>query len=95
MKKLLFICLLAISAMSCRTVSFYEPKFEIGMTEISFKEANKKAELVSSTNDGIKIYRTTLNTWIPRPEPYSFFYFQQGKLVRFIKSDRGDDYKFI
>lgn len=95
MKKLLFICLLAIAAMGCRSVSYYEPSFEIGMSEQSFTKANKKAELVSSAENGIKIYRTTTDTWIPRPEPYSFFYFYQGKLTKFIKSDRGDDYKFI
>ncbi|KQR72726.1 hypothetical protein [Pedobacter sp. Leaf176] len=95
MKKLVVICLLAIAAVGCKPISYYEPKFEIGMTEKSFKESNKKAELVSSNGDGTKIYRTITNTWIPRPEPYSFFYFYQGKLMKFIKSERGDDYKFI
>lgn len=95
MKKLVFICFAAVAAMGCKPVSYYEPKFTIGMSETSFKEANKKSELISSAEDGTNIYRTFTNTMIPRPEPYSFFYFYQGKLARFIKSDRSDDYKFI
>lgn len=95
MKKVLLICLLAVAVTGCKSTYYGDPSFEIGMSETNFKQANVKAELVSSENDGMKIYRTTTNTWIPKPEPYAFFYFFQGKLIKFIKSDRGDDYKFI
>ncbi|WP_421944605.1 hypothetical protein [Pedobacter sp.] len=95
MKKLLFICLLAVVALGCKSVSYYEPKFTIGMTEADFKQSNPKSMLVSSADDNTKIYRSTYEGWRPIPEPYSFFYFNNSKLVRFVKSDRLDDYKFI
>ena len=94
MKKIILMCFCAIMAMGCKTAS-YPAKFTIGMTENEFKSANKTAVLVSSSTNESTIYRTTTNSWIPKPEPYSFFYFSKGKLVRFIKSDRMDDYKFI
>ena len=95
MKRLLLFCLLAIAVAGCKSASFYEPKFEIGMSETNFKQSNPKAELVSSGQDGLKIYRTITASWRPVPEPYSFFYFDKEKLTQFVKSDRLDDYKFI
>lgn len=94
MKKLIII-LCCILAIGCKSVSLKMPIFTIGMTETDFKAANKKAELVSSSTNESNIYRTIDDSFIPKPEPYSFFYFNKGKLVRFIKSDRMDDYKFI
>lgn len=95
MKKLLFICLLAVAALGCKSISYYEPKFTIGMPETEFKLSNPRAALVSSADDGNKVYRTTYEGWRPVPEPYSFFYFHNSKLTKFVKSDRLDDYKFI
>ncbi|MDN3586272.1 hypothetical protein QWY86_06310 [Pedobacter aquatilis] len=95
MKKLLFICLMAVVAWGCKSVSYYEPRFTIGMSETDFKQENPKSLLVSSADDNTKIYRTTYNGWRPVPEPYSFFYFHNGKLTKFVKSDRLDDYKFM
>ena len=95
MKKLLLICLLATTMTGCKSASYYEPKFEIGMSETNFKQSNPKAEIVSSGQDGLKIYRTITASWRPVTEPYSFFYFNNEKLTQFIKSDRLDDYKFI
>lgn len=65
------------------------------MLENEFTRANHSAELMSLNNNGTNIYRIISNAFIPKAEPYSFFYFSEGKLVRFVKSDRLDDYKFI
>jgi len=95
MKKIILICL-AVVALGCKSMSYQESSIKIGMLESEFKQANRSAELMSIDNDGINIYRIiSYNSFNPKPEPYSFFYFHEGKLTRFVKSDRIDDYKFI
>lgn len=93
MKKIILICL-AVMALSCKSRS-YQELIKIGMSENEFKGANRSAELMSVDNNGTNIYRISSNAIIPKAEPYSFFYFHEGKLTRFVKSDRMDDYKFI
>ncbi len=94
MKKVILICL-AVIALGCKSMSYQESSIKIGMSENEFKRANRSAELMSVDNDGTNIYRIISSSFIPKPEPYSFFYFHGGKLARFVKSDRFDDYKFI
>ncbi|MGN7986747.1 hypothetical protein ACTJKC_05360 [Pedobacter sp. 22226] len=95
MKNLILIGLMAIMAMGCKSRAYQESSIAIGMPENEFKRVNRSAELMLANDDGTKIYRIISTTFIPKPEPYTFFYFYQGKLIRFIKSDRIDDYKFI
>ena len=94
MKKVILICL-AVIALGCKSMSYQESSIKIGMSENEFKRANRSAELMSVDKRGTNIYRIISNAFIPKPEPYSFFYFHEGKLARFVKSDRIDDYKFI
>jgi hypothetical protein len=94
MKKIVLICL-AVIALGCKSMSYQESSIKIGMSENDFKRANHSAELMLADNNGMVIYRVTSKAIIPKNEPYSFYYFYQGKLTRFIKSDRIDDYKFI
>lgn len=93
MKKLILICLLAATAMGCKGLYYQKAAFSIGMQESDFKQANKFADLVSSNEQGLNIYRTI--NLVATMEPYSFFYFNNKKLTSFVKSDRLDDYKFI
>ncbi|WP_025144504.1 hypothetical protein [Pedobacter jeongneungensis] len=95
MRKLILIGLVAIMAMGCKSRSYQESSITIGMPENEFKRVNRSAELMLASDDGTNIYRSISTTFIPKPEPYTFFYFYQGKLSRFVKSDRIDDYKFI
>jgi len=94
MKKVILICL-AVMALGCKSMSYQESAIKIGMPESEFKRVNRSAELLSVDNSGTNIYRVTSNSFIPKEEPYSFFYFHEGKLARFVKSNRIDDYKFI
>ncbi|MNK09434.1 hypothetical protein D3C87_273940 [compost metagenome] len=94
MKKVILICL-AVVALGCKSMSYQESPIKIGMTENEFKRTNRSAELMSIDNSGTNIYRITSKSFVPKTEPYSFFYFYEGKLTRFVKSDRIDDYKFI
>jgi hypothetical protein len=94
MKKIILICLAAI-ALGCKSMSYQESAIKVGMSENEFKRANRAAELMLIENNGTNIYRITSNAFITKAEPYSFFYFYEGKLTRFVKSDRPDDYKFI
>jgi hypothetical protein len=94
MKKIVLICL-AVIALGCKSMSYQESSIKIGMSENEFKQTNRSAELMSVDQNGITIYRVTSKAVIPKNEPFSFYYFYQGKLTRFIKSDRIDDYKFI
>ncbi|HWW38108.1 hypothetical protein [Pedobacter sp.] len=94
MKKIVLICL-AVMALGCKSMSYQDSSIKIGMSENDFKRANHSAELMLVDNNGMVIYRVTSKAIIPKNEPYSFYYFYQGKLTRFIKSDRIDDYKFI
>jgi len=95
MKKLVLIALMAVMAMGCKSRSYVESSIAIGMPENDFKKANRSAELMLANDDGTNVYRIISNSFIPKPEPFTFFYFYQGKLTRFVKSDRLDDYKFI
>lgn len=95
MKKLMLIALVAVMALGCRSMSYNESSISIGMPESDFKRANRSAELMLANGDGTSIYRIITTSFIPKPEPFTFFYFYQGKLTRFVKSDRLDDYKFI
>ncbi|ARS38525.1 hypothetical protein CA265_02045 [Sphingobacteriaceae bacterium GW460-11-11-14-LB5] len=95
MKKLVLIALVAVMAMGCKSRSYQESSITIGMPENEFKRANRSAELMLANDDGTSIYRIITTSFIPKPEPFTFFYFYQGKLTRFVKSDRLDDYKFI
>lgn len=94
MKKIILICL-AVIALGCKSMSYQESSIRVGMSENEFKRVNRSAELMSVDNNGVNIYRIISNSFIPKAEPYSFFYFYEGKLTRFVKSDRIDDYKFI
>lgn len=68
----------------------------IGTTESTFKQSKKTAELVSASADGNNIYRVSRRTFDSINPPYfSFYYFYNGKLVRYEQSERSDDYKFI
>ncbi len=94
MKKIILI-FLAVIALGCKSMSHQEASIKIGMLESEFKRANRSAELMSVDKRGTNIYRITSQAFIPKAEPYSFFYFYEGKLARFVKSDRLDDYKYI
>jgi len=60
----------------------------MGMSEKDFKEKNK-SEMVFATEDGNRIFRT-----YNRLTEYKFFFFKNGKLVRFENGTNPDDYKF-
>jgi hypothetical protein len=95
MRKIILICL-AVIALGCKSMSYQESSIKIGMSENEFKQANRSAELMSLDNNGTNIYRIiSRGVIIANAEPYLFFYFHDGKLTRFVKSDRIDDYKFI
>lgn len=90
MKKIILICL-ALTVLGCKSMSYQGSQIKIGMPENEFKQANRSAELMLVNHDGTSIYR--ILTY--EIEPYSFFYFYEGKLTRFVKSDRKDDWRFI
>lgn len=94
MKKVMLICFV-VMAMGCKSLAYQESSIKIGMLESEFKQENRRAELMLGDDNGVTIYRIITNSWIPKLEPYSFFYFNEGKLTRYIKSYRMDDYKFI
>ncbi|WP_316820445.1 hypothetical protein [Pedobacter gandavensis] len=83
----MIICL-AMMLLSCKVMYGPTPKFTMGMSEKEFKEKNK-SEMVLATEDGEKIFRM-YNVLTD----YSFFYFKNGKLVRFENGNHPDDYKF-
>lgn len=67
----------------------HEAKFTMGMSETEFKEQNKP-ELVSATEDGRRIYRTSYVT-----TGYKFFFFKQSVLVRYENGTQPDDYLYM
>lgn len=88
----LFIVSLAGILLGCKVPAIVP----IGTTETTFKQSKKTAELVSASADGNKIYRVSRRTFDSINAPYfSFYYFYNGKLVRYEQSERSDDYKFI
>ncbi|WEK18692.1 MAG: hypothetical protein P0Y49_18070 [Candidatus Pedobacter colombiensis] len=89
MKKLILLAGLAITLLSCRAMYGHEAKFTMGMSETEFKEKNKP-DFVSANEGGRTIYRTMyVGTG------YKFFFFKEGKLVRYENGTRPDDYLYM
>lgn len=82
---MILICLAAL-ALSCKA-----PSFMMGMTEGDFKKQNRSATMVSATADHTVIYRVVNDI----QHMYNFFYFRDGKLIRFEESGDAEGYKFL
>ncbi|WP_316848341.1 hypothetical protein [Pedobacter psychrodurus] len=90
MKKLFLIALVTVMATGC-SVRYYEPKFNLGMTEQDFKNSNRSATQVYGDEKDMLIYRT----YNQFTETYTFFRFSKAKLVQFGEGVYPDDYKLL
>lgn len=86
MKKIILLALVAL-AIGCTA-----PYFNIGMSELEFTKANPSAEVVSADVYG-KVYRMR-NVDITSEAGYNFYFFSEGKLVKYEQSKRPDGYKY-
>ena len=81
---------LASTMLSCQSlVHGVQPTFTIGMSEKEFTEKNKQ-QLVLANDAGVKVYRTENFNQLTN---FKFFYFKDGKLVRYEDGLKPDDYK--
>lgn len=87
MKNLFFVLVLLSVIMSCATLkkNYGIPDYQLGMKEQEFTESHKNNLVTIEATKGYTVYRRVTGF-----DSYTYYYFDDGKLVRMRRMDSPD-----